>query len=161
MGVGNRIGEILREKGLSLRSLAEKTGISYNTLYSIIQRDSNRVSVETLQSICSVLDVPVSSLFNADTSVTAATKRIIDKGLELGEMLNELQNLPAGEKIPDVEEKKQKIKSLFKELEDASGEAAILTSFYQLNPKGREIAIARMIELTKISEYQKETLEEE
>ncbi len=41
MGDGANLKKILNEKGMNVRTLARKTGISPTTLYSLIQRDSN------------------------------------------------------------------------------------------------------------------------
>ena len=41
MGYGVNLKKILNEKGMNVRTLARKTGISPTTLYSLIQRDSN------------------------------------------------------------------------------------------------------------------------
>ena len=41
MGDGVNLKKILNEKGMNVRTLARKTGISPTTLYSLIQRDSN------------------------------------------------------------------------------------------------------------------------
>lgn len=62
MGLGKQIKKATKEKGMSLRSLAEKAGISYNTLYSITKRDSDRIGVDTIQRIADVLGVSLSEL---------------------------------------------------------------------------------------------------
>lgn len=57
MGTGARIKEAAKAKGITLRKLAENSGISYNTLYSITKRDSERVDPETVRRIAAVLNV--------------------------------------------------------------------------------------------------------
>ena len=37
MGTGQRIKELTKERGITLKELAEKSGVSYNTIYSIIE----------------------------------------------------------------------------------------------------------------------------
>ena len=154
MGVGKRIREMVREKGISLHSLAEKAGISYNTLYSMVQRDSNRVSVETLQKICVVLDVPVWSLF--ETPLECSAERTMRIWSELGKFSGELSGVLDEGGVPGSLDKSEAINSLLGELANASGEMAILAAYNALNEKGREIAIDRMVELTKIPEYTQE-----
>lgn len=57
MGVGLRIKKILREKKLTIKQLAELSGIPLNTLYSITKRDSERVDRIILQKIALSLEV--------------------------------------------------------------------------------------------------------
>lgn len=57
MGIGMRIKEALRDRNMTIKQLAEESGISINTLYSITKRDSERVDSLLLQKIASVLQV--------------------------------------------------------------------------------------------------------
>ena len=62
MGVGFRLKELLRMKGMTIKQLSEKTGISLNTLYSITKRDSERVDSILLYRIAAALDCAVVDL---------------------------------------------------------------------------------------------------
>ena len=59
------VHEIIKEKrlklGLSQKQLADKAGLSHNTVYNL---ESNRVStnLETYEKICKVLGIKLSSL---------------------------------------------------------------------------------------------------
>ena len=64
MGVGFRIKEILRDKHMTIKELAEKSSISLNTLYSITKRDSERVDNIILQKIANALEVPTYELLS-------------------------------------------------------------------------------------------------
>lgn len=66
MGTGQRIKELTKERGITLKELAEKSGVSYNTIYSITKRDSNRVQGEILQRVSAALDVSPSELIGTD-----------------------------------------------------------------------------------------------
>lgn len=55
MGTGLLLKEILREKGMTIKSLAQESGISVNTLYSITKRDSNNVDPIVLKKIAATL----------------------------------------------------------------------------------------------------------
>lgn len=57
-----RIKTIIASKGMTIKEVAEKMGISPQTLGNIVN-DKNNPNVSTLERIAKVLDVPVSSLF--------------------------------------------------------------------------------------------------
>lgn len=56
MGTGLILKRILREKGMTIKSLAQKSGISVNTLYSITKRDSKNIDPILLEKIANTLD---------------------------------------------------------------------------------------------------------
>ena len=58
-----RIRQILNEKGMTAKQLAEKMGVSPQYVSGII-REVDSASVQTLVNISKVLNVPVSSLFD-------------------------------------------------------------------------------------------------
>lgn len=60
--LGNRLRELRRQQGLSLRALAEKSGLSANTL-SLIENGKTSPSVATLQQIALALNIPITSFF--------------------------------------------------------------------------------------------------
>ena len=60
--LGNRLRELRRTQGLSLRALAEKSGLSANTL-SLIENGKTSPSVATLQQIALALNIPITSFF--------------------------------------------------------------------------------------------------
>lgn len=55
MGTGFILKELLRERGMTIKSLAQKSGISVNTLYSITKRDSDNVDPVILKRISDAL----------------------------------------------------------------------------------------------------------
>lgn len=63
----NRIKEVLEEKGIKQKWLAEKLGKSYNMVNSYAQ-NRRQPSVETLFEIAKILDVKVSELLNEKQS---------------------------------------------------------------------------------------------
>ncbi len=60
--IGARLREIRTRRRLSLRALAEASGLSINTL-SLIERNKTSPSVSTLQRIASALGIPISLFF--------------------------------------------------------------------------------------------------
>lgn len=57
-----RIKNIVAAKGMTLKGLAEKLGITPQTLGNIVN-EKNNPNLSTLEKIANVLEVPVSSLF--------------------------------------------------------------------------------------------------
>lgn len=76
MGVGFRIREVAKERKINFKELAKKAGVSYNTLYSIIKRDSDRVDTGTLSKVAQALDVPLEKLATGDETFGERLKRI-------------------------------------------------------------------------------------
>jgi len=60
--VGQRLREIRTLRGLSMRSLAEMSGLNINTL-SLIENEHTSPSVSTLQQLAQSLQVPVTEFF--------------------------------------------------------------------------------------------------
>lgn len=60
--LGNRLRELRRQQGLSLRALAEKSGLSANTL-SLIENGKTSPSVATLQQIALALNIAITAFF--------------------------------------------------------------------------------------------------
>lgn len=65
--LGNRLRELRRHQGLSLRALAEKSGLSANTL-SLIENGKTSPSVATLQQIALALNIPITAFFEVKVS---------------------------------------------------------------------------------------------
>jgi transcriptional regulator with XRE-family HTH domain len=63
--VGNRLRGLRTDKGLSLRLLAEMSGLNVNTL-SLIENGRTSPSVSTLQQLARALDVPIAAFFEKD-----------------------------------------------------------------------------------------------
>ena len=70
----NRIKEVLEEKGIKQKWLAEKLGKSYNMVNSYVQ-NRKQPRLEVLYAIAKVLDVSVKELlFDNDTSTSLRVK---------------------------------------------------------------------------------------
>jgi transcriptional regulator with XRE-family HTH domain len=63
--VGRRLRELRSSRNLSLRALAEKSGLNVNTL-SLIENQRTSPSVSTLQQLAKTLQVPISTFFETD-----------------------------------------------------------------------------------------------
>jgi transcriptional regulator with XRE-family HTH domain len=63
--VGRRLRELRATRGLSMRALAEQSGLNVNTL-SLIENRRTSPSVSTLQQLAQALQVPISAFFEND-----------------------------------------------------------------------------------------------
>jgi transcriptional regulator with XRE-family HTH domain len=62
VNVGQRLRELRLERNLSIRALAERSGLNVNT-FSLIENGKTSPSVSTLQQIAQALRVPISAFF--------------------------------------------------------------------------------------------------
>jgi transcriptional regulator with XRE-family HTH domain len=85
--LGNRLRDLRRQQGLSLRALAEKSGLSANTL-SLIENGKTSPSVATLQQIALALSIPITSFFemkvNRDPVIYTSKKQRSSSGFAHG-----------------------------------------------------------------------------
>ena len=65
INVGRRLRELRAGRGLSMRILAEKSGLNVNTL-SLIENQRTSPSVSTLQQLAQTLQVTISAFFETD-----------------------------------------------------------------------------------------------
>jgi len=67
INVGRRLRALRNERGLSIRALAEKSGLNVNTL-SMIENGKTSPSVSTLQQVATALEVPINAFFETQIS---------------------------------------------------------------------------------------------
>jgi transcriptional regulator with XRE-family HTH domain len=65
VNVGQRLRELRAERDLSIRALAEHSGLAVNTL-SLIENNKTSPSVSTLQQIAAALKVSITAFFGTD-----------------------------------------------------------------------------------------------
>ena len=63
--VGHCLRKLRAERDLSIRSLAERSGLNVNTL-SLIENGKSSPSVSTLQQLATALDVPITAFFESN-----------------------------------------------------------------------------------------------
>lgn len=148
MGVGRRLKAILRSKGMTIKELSEKSGVSLNTLYSITKRDSQRVDNWVVGRIAHTLDVkPTEILFDP-----------ISVDLEKIKLAAAIQETSKAIGNSEIESKK-----LLEMVDEILGDPAetddymerLLFAFNSLNETGQKKAIENVEDLAKIPEYQK------
>ncbi len=65
VNVGQRLRELRNERNLSIRVLAERSGLNVNT-FSLIENSKTSPSVSTLQQIAAALEVPITAFFESN-----------------------------------------------------------------------------------------------
>lgn len=95
--VGKQIRKLRLHRGLSLRALAERGGMSANAI-SLIERGENSPTVSTLHQITMALNVSIADLFNDEPSLSAVHVKK-DRGVRYVNDGVEMENLGSG--LPD------------------------------------------------------------
>jgi transcriptional regulator with XRE-family HTH domain len=67
VNVGRRLRSLRMKQGLSIRCLADQSGLNVNTL-SLIENGKTSPSVSTLQLLASALDLPIIAFFDSEPS---------------------------------------------------------------------------------------------
>lgn len=124
MGQGKKLQSLLKELNMSVAKLANETGISSNTLYAIIKRDSN-INADTLSKVANALQLSIDSLgqlltdesSNEDTDESTTHYLDIkfdDTIIEVNKLIDRLNNL-----TKDYQVSLDRLRQLTKEREDA------------------------------------------
>lgn len=80
MTIGQRLREIRREKGLTLKQLADSSGLTL-TYLSDVERDQTRPSLKALLRIASALEVSMADLLSGVEEFGTATDEALPAGL--------------------------------------------------------------------------------
>jgi transcriptional regulator with XRE-family HTH domain len=100
--VGRRLRELRSERGLSIRALAEQSGLNVNTL-SLIENCKTSPSVSTLQQVATALKVPITAFFETETPLQAIVYQKEDNRQVAAFAHGTLADLGAGFIRPGVE----------------------------------------------------------
>jgi putative transcriptional regulator len=63
MPVRVRIGELARQQGLTIKALAERAGVAYNTAHTLYTGRATRIDLDTLDRMCAALQAEPGDLF--------------------------------------------------------------------------------------------------
>lgn len=66
MGIGSKLKAIMDSRGLKASELSELTHLPAQTIYSLISRDSNKVSIDALITICKALNLSVEDFYTCN-----------------------------------------------------------------------------------------------
>lgn len=147
MAIGAKLKQILEDRGLKATDIAAQTGLSAQTIYSLISRDSNKASIDNLIKICGALGITVEELNQYDLktksnvllkiSVTEHENKVIAAYRDKPEMQGAVDKLleiePARRKI-DISAYKQNIAA------GTGGEGFTPEKFKEVDDFARQIA---------------------
>ena len=100
--VGCRLRVVRMGKGLSIRSLAQQSGLNVNTL-SLIENGHTSPSVSTLQTIAQTLQIPVTTFFETNNNDKKVVHQRSGKRLHANFTHGEMEDLGSGMKRLGVE----------------------------------------------------------
>ena len=80
MPVSLRIGELARQQGLTIKALAERAGVAYNTAHALYTGRALRIDLDTLDRICAALGVEPGDVFVGHTAPAPAEREHGDNG---------------------------------------------------------------------------------
>lgn len=146
MGIGMNLREALDERDMTVAELSRKSGISTNTLYAIIRRDSKKVNTDILEKICN------------------------STGISIFELMYDYDKFPfydylAPENAQDKEDAAKKIYDslnkedstladfIMKSMKEDDMFSDIVNAYHKLNFIGKQEAHKRIRELTEIPRY--------
>lgn len=73
MGIGMRLEELMKRKGINANELAQMIGVTPSTIYSMIKRDSNRIDIDLIIKIAHAFNITADELLEAGSARTPHT----------------------------------------------------------------------------------------
>lgn len=70
MGIGNKLDNLLSERGMTVTELARRVNVAPTTIYSIIQRNNKKVDIDVLIKIARTLGVNTEYFGDVDDQTT-------------------------------------------------------------------------------------------
>ncbi len=64
--IANRIIELCNQKNIAINALANLSGISPSTLYSVLNEKSQNPGIVTIKKLCDGLDISLREFFDSD-----------------------------------------------------------------------------------------------
>ena len=64
--VANRIIQLCNQKNIAINALANLSGISPSTLYSVLNEKSQNPGIVTIKKLCDGLDISLREFFDSD-----------------------------------------------------------------------------------------------
>ncbi len=90
MNLGSRLKHILEERGLTVTRFAKEADVPAQTIYALINRDSNKVDMDILIKVLAALDMDFFAFMGADapagavsdTAAASGAPRVVEKVVE-------------------------------------------------------------------------------
>ena len=73
MNLGSRLKHILKERGLTVTRFSKEAGVPAQTIYALINRDSNKADMDILIKLLTALDMDLFTLMGVETSADTPT----------------------------------------------------------------------------------------
>lgn len=149
MTVGERVKILAEKQGISLRELAKQANLSYNTVYSIARRGSERVAPDTISRLANALGVNANEL-TADASirVNSAPEMVeLQQKVAAGQATEQEKQAWMEANLRGLRRMQNSVKHMLSELEQCDGtkeiarQSKLLRMFEQLTDDGQEKAL--------------------
>lgn len=149
MTVGERVKIIAEKQGISLKELAKQANLSYNTVYSITRRGSERVAPDTISRLANALGVNVNEL-TADASirVNSAPEMVeLQQKVAAGQATEQEKQAWLEANLQGLKRMQHSIEFMLSELEQYDGtkeiarQSRMMSMFNQLTDDGQEKAL--------------------
>ena len=149
MTVGERVKIIAEKQGISLKELAKQANLSYNTVYSITRRGSERVAPDTISRLADALGVNVNEL-TADASirVNSAPEMVeLQQKVAAGQATEQEKQAWLEANLQGLKRMQHSIEFMLSELEQYDGtkeiarQSRLMSMFNQLTDDGQEKAL--------------------
>lgn len=165
MGVGYRIKEILRKRKMTIKQLAETTGIPVNTLYSITKRDSQRIDKVILKRISDALGITPIELLGIEVEGEDENGEYFTVEKNPFDKLSGIDGFSIDENGNFLIKFGSTAESVFRaemlNIENSKyREYKLKTAWKQLNIDGQQKAVERIEELTEIPKYRRQKPQE-
>lgn len=149
MTVGERVKIIAEKQGISLKELAKQANLSYNTVYSITRRGSERVAPDTISRLANALGVNANEL-TADASirVNSAPEMVeLQQKVAAGQATEQEKQAWLEANLQGLKRMQHSIEFMLSELEQYDGtkeiarQSRLMSMFNQLTDDGQEKAL--------------------
>ncbi len=89
MNLGSRLKQILKDRGLTVTRFSEEAGIPAQTVYALINRDSNKADMDILMKMLSALQMDLFTFMDQESPIAStegdaagAAEKIVEKIVE-------------------------------------------------------------------------------
>lgn len=113
MAIGKLIKQISEEQGRSIKWLSSQTGISENTLYAIIKRDSDNITLENIEKISSSFELDAVDFLTSALDIASKNNDMKAYGVLIDKFINAMDKKVQSGASADmsIEERTQAIRA--------------------------------------------------
>lgn len=149
MTIGERIEEVAKSQGISLRALSERAEMPYTTLYSIVKRGSKRLSHENIVKLANALGVSMNELSpDASIRVNSAPEMVeLQQKVAAGQATEQEKQAWLEANLKGLERMQHSIEFMlhdlakYDETKKIARQSRLTTIFNQLTEDGQEKAL--------------------